>query len=105
MGSSTAGVALTGIPVDPASAGPQPKPSTSAPEGGAVDVAPASAAPANVAPASVDRRERMAADYVATGQFEQAAQLYDRLAIDHPENPAFREAARILRTKLDAGMR
>jgi hypothetical protein len=50
-----------------------------------------------------DRRERMAADDVATGQFDLAAQLYDQLAQEHPENPAFAEAARILRQRLDAG--
>jgi hypothetical protein len=46
---------------------------------------------------------------VATGQYEQAAQIYDQLALaqrnePHP-NPAFAEAARILRIKLDAGIR
>jgi hypothetical protein len=45
----------------------------------------------------------MAADDVATGQYDLAAQIYDTLAQDHPENPAFAEAARILRQKLDAG--
>ena len=55
--------------------------------------------------ANVDRRERKAADYVSTGQYEQAAQIYDRLASDHVDNPAFREAARILRVKMDAGAR
>jgi hypothetical protein len=52
-----------------------------------------------------DRRERSAADYVATGQYELAAQIYDTLARDNPKNPAFAEAARILRTKADAGIR
>jgi hypothetical protein len=52
-----------------------------------------------------DRRERTAADYVSTGQYEQAAQIYDQLAQEHSENPAFGEAARILRRKLDAGLR
>jgi hypothetical protein len=56
------------------------------------------------APAA-DRREHQAADYVATGQYDQAAMLYERLALEHPENPAFREAARILRAKLDGGLR
>jgi len=52
--------------------------------------------------APVDRREHQAADLVATGQYEQAAQIYDRLGAEHPENPAFHEASRILRAKLNA---
>jgi hypothetical protein len=44
----------------------------------------------------------MAADDVSTGQYDLAAQIYDQLAQEHPENPAFAEAARILRGKLDA---
>ncbi len=67
------------------------------------------AAPVAEAGADADRRERTAADFVATGQYEQAAQIYDQLALaqrnePHP-NPAFAEAARILRIKLDAGIR
>jgi hypothetical protein len=52
---------------------------------------------------SSDRRERIAADDVATGQYDLAAQIYDQLAQEHPENPAFAEAARILRQRMDAG--
>jgi hypothetical protein len=53
--------------------------------------------------ANSDRRERQAADYVATHAYDQAIRIYDQLAIDRPQNPAFHEAARILRQKLDSG--
>jgi outer membrane protein assembly factor BamD (BamD/ComL family) len=41
--------------------------------------------------------ERQAADALRAGRRDQAAQLYDQLAAQHPENPAYKEAARILR--------
>lgn len=43
--------------------------------------------------------ERAAVDAVAAGAWDPAARAYDDLAKQHPENPAFREAARILRAK------
>ena len=53
--------------------------------------------------ANSDHRERQAADFVATHAYDQAIRIYDQLAVERPQNPAFREAARILRQKLDAG--
>jgi hypothetical protein len=47
--------------------------------------------------------ERQAVDFVASGQYERAASTYDQLALSYPDRPAYREAARILRGKLDAG--
>jgi hypothetical protein len=47
--------------------------------------------------------ERQAVDWVASGQYERAAAAYDQLAQQFPDRPAYREAARILRGKLDAG--
>jgi hypothetical protein len=41
---------------------------------------------------------------VASGQYERAAFVYDQLARQYPDKPAYREAARILRSKLDAGV-
>ena len=41
--------------------------------------------------------ERQAADALRSGKRDQAAQLYDQLAVQHPENPAYKEAARIIR--------
>ncbi len=61
------------------------------------------AAAAGDAGANVDRRERQAADFVATHAYDQAIRLYDQLASERPQNPAFHEAARILRGKLEAG--
>ncbi len=60
-------------------------------------------------PAGTDRRERQAADFVSTGQYEQAARIYDQLAIErasaNPNQNPYHEAARILRAKVDAGIR
>ena len=42
--------------------------------------------------------ERAAADAWAEGNFEVAAKMYDDLATQQPGNPAYREAARILRS-------
>lgn len=49
--------------------------------------------------------ERQAVDYVAVGNYAAAAQLYDQLAQQSPNNPVYPEAARILRAKADAGVR
>lgn len=43
--------------------------------------------------------ERLAVDAVAAGSWEPAAKLYDDLAQAHPENPAYKQAARLLRAK------
>jgi hypothetical protein len=108
----TPGVLTTPTPPPPLPPGPgvitsvaPPKPAKPPPTpvvadgGAAVDPLVAAAA------ANQDRRERQAADFVSTGAYDQAATIYERLGLEHPENPAFREAARILRAKLDAGVR
>ena len=43
--------------------------------------------------------ERQALDAVAAGSFEDAARLYAALAAAHPDDPSYKEAARILREK------
>ena len=43
--------------------------------------------------------ERAAVDAVAAGSYEAAAKMYEDLAKAHPENKAYKEAARILRAK------
>ena len=53
--------------------------------------------------ANSDHRERQAADFVATHNYDLAIRIYDQLATERPQNPAFHEAARILRQKLDSG--
>lgn len=71
-----------------------PKPTVSAPT--------ASAPPASTkGPQTTTQKtpERTAVDAVAAGSLAPAADLYDELAKSHPENPAYKEAARILRAK------
>jgi len=85
------------------SPGPTPTPPPPPTPGG--QPSPPPNGPVADAGVDADRRERTAADYVATGQYVLAAQLYDALARENPKNPAFGEAARILRTKADAGIR
>jgi len=53
--------------------------------------------------AAVTPTERAAVDAVVAGSYADAARLYDQLAATHPDRPAYAEAARILRAKLDAG--
>jgi hypothetical protein len=43
--------------------------------------------------------ERQAIDLVAQGQYGKAVDIYDQLAQQHPEQPAFKEAARLLRQR------
>jgi hypothetical protein len=62
--------------------------------------------PAPTAPTSVGGGKtlaRIAADAVAIGAYTDAVIRYDDLARTYPDRPAYREAARILRSKLDAG--
>jgi hypothetical protein len=47
--------------------------------------------------------ERAAADAYAEGNLPLALQLYERLAREHPENPAFADAARMIRERLMTG--
>jgi hypothetical protein len=46
--------------------------------------------------------ERAAADAWAEGNYAEAAKMYDELAAQNPGNPAYKEAARILREKMTA---
>jgi hypothetical protein len=76
------------------------------PEGATIDgkrSAPEGDAPALVAPIAARQPksiERNAADAVATGAFADALPLYEQLARQHPEAAVYREAARLVRTKL-----
>jgi hypothetical protein len=47
--------------------------------------------------------ERLAVDALAAGAYADAARRYDELAREHADQPAYREAARILHAKIDAG--
>ena len=47
--------------------------------------------------------EREAVDLAAAGQYTKAAEIYEQLATQHPEQPAYREAARILRSHANGG--
>jgi hypothetical protein len=59
--------------------------------------------PPRDADAAVAPTERAAVDAVAAGAYADAARLYDQLAAAYPNRPAYAEAARILRAKLDGG--
>ena len=54
--------------------------------------------------ANVKTLERQAVDYVAVGNYAAAAQTYDQLRQQNPDNPVYPEAARILHAKADAGV-
>ncbi len=43
--------------------------------------------------------ERQAIDFVAAGQYTKAIEVYDQLAVQHPDQPVFKEAARLLRQR------
>lgn len=47
--------------------------------------------------------ERQAVDYVAANDYAHAAQVYEQLQAQNPQNRVYAEAARILRAKADAG--
>lgn len=49
--------------------------------------------------------ERAAADAFSEGNLPRALELYERLAKEHPENPAFDRAARIVRERMSSGGR
>jgi hypothetical protein len=70
---------------------PPPKPATTAAAPSATGKSPQST--------TTKPAERAALDAVAAGSLVPAAELYDELAKAHPENPAYKEAARILRAK------
>lgn len=84
---------------------PPVTPPVTPPRGSAQPSTSASAAAAgpDAGQANSDHRERQAADFVSTHAYDQAIRIYDQLAAERPQNPAFREAARILRQKLDSG--
>jgi hypothetical protein len=90
----------TAAPAPPvrAASSPVAKPLVATPSVGAPSVA---APIAQAASALRDTRspERRALDTVAAGLDASAAEQYDSLAAAHPENPAFREAARILHAR------
>ena len=44
--------------------------------------------------------DRQAVDLALQGQFAKAAELYDQLAAQHPDQPAYKEAARLLRSRM-----
>jgi hypothetical protein len=81
-----------------------------APDSGSLDTSPLppvtspdarADAPPKVAPLPAGKRtpERLALDAVAAGSFDEASRLYASLATIHPDDPAYKEAARILREK------
>ena len=80
-------------PPSPPSPPPSPRPPPSAP------------ATAPAVSAGSKSPERMAVDAVVAGAYADAIHRYDELAREHPDRAAYREAARILRAKLDAGAR
>lgn len=53
----------------------------------------------SVKPSAERSMQRQAADAVAAGSFARAAELYDQLAKEHPNKPAYAEAAMIMREK------
>jgi hypothetical protein len=88
-------------PPPPPVAGAHPAP----PAGGTATPAPSAsvASSATVDGGTGDRRERQAGDLVATHAYAEAIRVYEQLAAEHPQNPAFHEAARILRNKVQNG--
>lgn len=96
----------------PASATPPPPPSTPAPPtarkaperpSNTSRHGPSSAPAEPPAPPGGKTPERLAVDAVVAGAYADAARRYETLAREHPDKPVYEEAARILRSKLDAG--
>ncbi len=98
------GAASTATPAPPVPA--QPTVPTSSPSGPTPPGTPALAAPSTITAdaGNVDRRERQAADLVAMHSYPEAIRVYEALAAERPQNPAFAEAARILRAKISSGV-
>ncbi len=65
--------------------------------------APTTTASAPPLPKGKRTLEREAIDLVALGQYGKAADIYDQLAAQHPDQPVYREAARILRARGNGG--
>jgi hypothetical protein len=72
---------------------PPPAPSTTGKPAPSISAKTPSPAP------SQKSLERAAVDAVAAGSYESAAKMYEELAKAHPENPAYKQAAKILRAK------
>ncbi|MFO0569438.1 MAG: hypothetical protein U0263_27510 [Polyangiaceae bacterium] len=114
-GASASAAPSAGVPAGTTSAAPpettspppepSPTPSTSAPPVPAPKTAETAAPPAPSASAEPPLAkgeltlERKAADAVAANDFVKAAEFYDQLAKQHPDNAAYARAAEILRKK------
>ena len=97
VGNNGGGVQLGVSPVAPTPAPPAiPSAAPSAKAGAAAG----SATPAPGTTPLKKTQERLAADAWTEGNFELASRLYGELSTQHPENPAFREAARICHEKM-----
>ena len=89
-----------GTPMPPAT---EAGPAAATPSGPAPSAAPEAGAAAPVPASGNKTLERQAVDYVAVGNYAAAAQLYEQLHQQNPNNRVYAEAARILRAKADAG--
>lgn len=81
----------------PSSSGPAAVASTSARP--IIRAAPGNTSALSARAAKQKTPQRRAVDAVAAGSYEEAAQIYEELAQSNPEEPAYVEAARILRAK------
>ncbi len=84
-------------------AAPEAAPRATAPPLGATATASATSSASPDPTKTPKTLERAAVEALSAGDLPLAVQLYDRLAREHPENPAFEKAARIVRDRLDAG--
>ena len=99
--SVSAPIPTASVPVMPsASASVAVMPSASvAPSASSAPIPVASAKPPPTVPKGKHTTERDAIELVSQGQYTKAAELYEQLAQQHPEQPAYKEAARLLRLK------
>jgi hypothetical protein len=91
----TVTVATAPVPPPPTVAVPVP-PTATAPPSASVAVPP----PIASLPAGQRTTERQAVDAMAAGDFQRAVQLYTQLSQSNPNNRAYAEAARILKSRL-----
>lgn len=104
---TSSAAATSAAPPEPNASAAPPATSASAapPEPNAKETPPDPARSPRAAPsqqvkgASERSLQRQAADAVAAGSFARAAALYDQLAKEHPNKPAYAEAAAIMREK------
>ena len=89
-------VAPNGVPITDGAATTQLAPASASTAKPAATSASNKTAPKDPSQKTV---ERVAIDAVAAGSYTEAARLYDDLASNRPDKPAFHEAARILRSK------